>query len=954
MLNAHDFESFYEALHGRPAFPWQIALAQAIIERGRWPDLLDLPTGAGKTSALDIALFAMAVQPETFPRRVLLVIDRRVVVDQGALHAKKVLARLCDAREGVLFDFAQRLRSMWGGELHQAPFAVAVLRGGMPRDDAWSKRPDQPVLAVSTVDQVGSRLLFRGYGVSHGMQPVHAGLMGEDALILLDEVHLAVPFAQTLRAISERWRVFRERSLPNRWGVVRMSATAGAVAASDWVFGLDQGPVPDRTHPALAMRLAARKPVRLEEVQVKGSEDQRKERIAETAVAEAKKLLEGGAKTVAVVVNRVDTARRAHAALAKEAKIDTILLTGRMRPLDRDRVMGEQLSARICSGRSRSAADQSLIVVATQCIEAGADFDFDGLVSECASLDALRQRFGRVDRLGQLPTPGAEVFRGVILMRTDFVDKDSDPVYGASLPACWQWLTGLEAVDFGNDALPRPPEDIEPTLLAPSEDAPILVPAQLDAWCQTQPQPSPCPDPELWLHGPQRRVDDVQLVWRADIHPKDAEREDAESYCSALLSACPPGSLEALSVPISAVRAWLKKTATPELSDVPMIEDAPIERGESAVQRPILHWDGEHARWLKAADIIPGMTLVAPSEYGGVGTFNWDPDALEAVRDYGDLVQWRLRGKASLRLRLDVLASALGLTGLALPPTANFDELEEPNLDADIAAFLTHLAASQPAQPFDEMLAQLRKGHRRIELPDGSFTLVGRKRLAGHAVDFVSGSDGQSFIEREVSLKDHTADVRKTVQSFAKALGLPADLSDDLCLAAELHDLGKADPRFQLMLLGGNEVRLAGIIEPIAKSAQSSRDGVSRELARLRSKYPLGYRHELLSVALVQSAPALLDIAHDPELVLHLITSHHGRCRPFAPVAIDDAPVDVELEQRGRRLSANTEHGLERLGSGVAERFWNLNERYGWWGLAWIETILRLADHRASEEEERG
>src|SRR5687768_9993240 len=92
--SAPTFAEFFAALHpGRIAFPWQVRLAHEVVASG-WPDLLDLPTGVGKTTTMEIALHSLAVAPERMPRRTLLVVDRRIVVDKGAEEARSILKAL--------------------------------------------------------------------------------------------------------------------------------------------------------------------------------------------------------------------------------------------------------------------------------------------------------------------------------------------------------------------------------------------------------------------------------------------------------------------------------------------------------------------------------------------------------------------------------------------------------------------------------------------------------------------------------------------------------------------------------------------------------------------------------------------------------------------------------------------------------------------------------------------
>jgi CRISPR-associated endonuclease/helicase Cas3 len=106
-------------------------------------------------------------------------VDRRFVVDEAYETSIVIQNSLLNAinKPGIVGEVAQALLLL-ADEDRSMPVDVIRLHGGLPHEPIFIHNPLQPTVILSTVDQVGSRLLFRGYGVSEFMRPVHAALVG--------------------------------------------------------------------------------------------------------------------------------------------------------------------------------------------------------------------------------------------------------------------------------------------------------------------------------------------------------------------------------------------------------------------------------------------------------------------------------------------------------------------------------------------------------------------------------------------------------------------------------------------------------------------------------------------------------------------------------------------------------------------------------------------------------
>ena len=143
-----EFGAFFAALNGgHYPFSWQEEVLDHICEHGVWPERINAPTGSGKSSVVDIHLFANALAAvgaaPRVPRRLCVTVGRRALVDSQADRAREILKCMEDAlADGsgdpdILRRVAEALQSFQtrNDEKGSKPFETGHIRGELSNRD---------------------------------------------------------------------------------------------------------------------------------------------------------------------------------------------------------------------------------------------------------------------------------------------------------------------------------------------------------------------------------------------------------------------------------------------------------------------------------------------------------------------------------------------------------------------------------------------------------------------------------------------------------------------------------------------------------------------------------------------------------------------------------------------------------------------------------------------------
>lgn len=816
-------------------FPWQQSLLERML-RGELPSALDLPTGLGKTAVMAIWLAARAAGAR-LPRRLVYVVDRRAVVDQATAVAERLRS---------LVDEDDEFRRDLGLE---KTLPISTLRGQFLDNREWLVDPSVPAIVLGTVDMIGSRLLFGGYAVSRRMRPYHAGLLGVDTLLVLDEAHLVQPFEALLDRIAAGGEDPGLALAP--------AGSAGAVVPRPHFLPLSatgrvrEGALrlaeQDLKHPVVSARMQAGKGI-----EVRPVADEK--HLAELLTQEAWRLTGSGTKPVRCLVycNRRMDAQKVHDLLLQSAArakldVDTALFVGGRRVHERQQVAA-WLDAHGFVAGSSVTPGRATFVIATSAGEVGIDLDADHMVGDVVAWERMVQRLGRVNRRGNgnarvilVPVDSkleAEQVRlhavGRLLER---LPMQADGASSGS-PAALVGLRELAGRDPSVAAMLS--EATTPAVLHPPLTRPLV-----ESWSMTSlEEHTGRPEIEPWLRGWIDEPDPQSVVvWRKHLPVEAGGALFGRDGLDAYLECAGPHLAERLETETYRVREWLQ------------------DRCEALGGIP--------------AATGPVTVAVLLSPFGGVRGLTVQ-EILDANRDA------LARELAGATLLVDVRLGGLkdGLLDASHPDAT---DLSVADGDGSVLPFRMRRTQSAELAPSAGWRVEARLPVRLSESLEEAEWLVLESRVA----EVAQSEEGRSVSPRRAQeLGEHEAWAEAAADGIAKRLALSEPYAGLLRLAARLHDEGKRAERWQRAFAVPRQGPVLG-----------------KTLARPNLQLLAGYRHEFGSVVRAARDARVMQLEEQlRDLCLHLIAAHHGNARPLLSTAGGEDPPSV-LESHAQEIA---------------------------------------------------
>ena len=886
-----------------------------ICEHGVWPERINAPTGSGKSSVVDIHLFANALAAvgaaPRVPRRLCVTVGRRALVDSQATRADKIFGNLKDAladesgEPDILRRVAEALQSFQtrNDDKRSIPFEIGRIRGELSNRNLPVTDISACAIIAATPDMYGSRALFRGYGSTKAARPRETALLTMDTVMVLDEAHMNRQLLHTTQRIAELQKREADLGVPTLQ-VVETTATPSTEDSESTTLGVDIEALDSPNDNELHCRVYSQKELVLRPIDkwdgkpgnaatVKAAVDAIKDFLAHREVGKGSEV----AHTVGCIVNHVRTAISIKEELAKDLAEDEVqLLVGRMRPSDLEKLQNKHRDLFSTRG------DESVkVVVATQTLEVGIDVDFADLVTELAPASSLAQRFGRVNRLGRRKDSKVVVIEPA---SGDLVKKDAPPYKAVDLSNAYAWLealNGTENPSVNPAAMVKyPPVQSSPErLLYQRPEWPDLL-----EFSRTDENPYDEPDLDLWLHDSLEAETAMGGVIVRDNLPSNTS-----------------AAMEILKTSYFAPRDL--ETFPANLKILKEILDYQDEHGVKP--RKFLYRQGEISLWQDADQGDESSQTLAPGDV--------------LLLDTGS-VPFTNQGIAVTQRELpstkDKLEAVPFLNGTLYVYEKCADREER---------FRKYLGLS-PEEAAELLDSQAPDGQKVIaselstEAEDGQEVIAWYADVTGK--ESVEGSDIAQELAPAgpVLLDDHQNDVAERTRQLTENLGLAPEFSEALELAAKYHDEGKRDLRFQQMLGADPDA------DALAKSGHRSVAEAYR--ARSRSALPRGWRHEQLSALMVAASPE--KVGEHRDLVLRIIGCSHGHGR-FSFAHDAGFLLKEGYLPEGTDYEALKEQATRLFNVGYWDNLMEQTSRtYGPYATAYLEAVERAADAQISRE----